>query len=79
VPLKNANPRAGDAGAGTLQASTADTNNQITPAKQERPSFLVTLQPLPGSTDPTQQVWRLLKHALRYYGLRCTSIEEAPR
>jgi hypothetical protein len=41
--------------------------------------FLLELRPTPNCRDPILQVRRLLKHALRYYGFRCTSISEGPR
>jgi hypothetical protein len=75
---RKANPRAGDAGARTLQTSTADTNNQIAPAKQEPPSYVLTLPPLPDCRDPMRQVRWLLKRALRDHGLRCVSAEIRP-
>jgi hypothetical protein len=73
---RNPNRGVGAAPAGTRQkTSTASTNNPIAP-KRQSPQFVLTLRPLPGRTDPTHQLRRLLKHALRYYGFRCTSLSQ---
>jgi hypothetical protein len=73
---KKNGPGGCDARAGTLQTSTASTNTNSNPPVQARPTYVLALRPLPSCRDPIVQVRRLLKHALRYYGLRCTSIEE---
>ena len=42
-----------------------------------RPIFTLRLTPEKHCTDPDRMVRRLLKIALRKFGLRCVSIEEA--
>jgi hypothetical protein len=41
---------------------------------EDRPTFLVSLQPKPG-VDPVRALRRLLKYASRALGLRCTHAE----
>ena len=45
-----------------------------TPTPPARPSFVITLRAEPTCSDPTKALRRLLKIALRRFGLRCTSI-----
>jgi hypothetical protein len=54
------------------------TEAHVKPSANERPIYVVRLQPMPG-TDPIKAVRWLLKAALRLYGLRCLSVREEPR
>ena len=44
----------------------------------ERPTYILKLRPLPDATDPAgiRRLRRLLKAALRVYGLRCVGCVE---
>jgi hypothetical protein len=45
----------------------------------ENPRFQIVLEAIPGfSTNPTKQLARLLKYALRACGLRCRSARRLP-
>ena len=45
--------------------------------KEEKPTFALTLEAVPGSDVPAAiRLKRFLKSALRAYGLRCTRAEE---
>jgi hypothetical protein len=43
-----------------------------------RPSFTVTLTPLPGVADPFRMLRLLLRYALRACGLKCIAIRTNP-
>jgi hypothetical protein len=45
-------------------------------SSNERPKFVLTLQPLPGVADPIRTLRRALKRLLRDHGLRCVSARE---
>jgi hypothetical protein len=47
-------------------------------ADQERPTFVVHLQPTPDCTNPIGALRELLKRALRSWGLRCITLKEIP-
>jgi hypothetical protein len=43
-----------------------------------RPLYKLVLKPEPNCVDPVRALRRLLKRALRQYGLRAVSCEETP-
>ena len=44
----------------------------------DRLTYILTLTPLPDDVPPIYRMRRLLKHALRSCGMRCTDIKEVP-
>jgi hypothetical protein len=42
----------------------------------ERPKFVLTLQPVPGVADPIKALRAALKRLLRDHKLRCLSVHE---
>jgi hypothetical protein len=72
----NGNPR-GAAGARGIRSvnRNACSVTQTLPSDQ-RATFQLTLRAEPNCVDPTRELRRLLKHALRYYRLRCTDYRE---
>jgi hypothetical protein len=77
MATRNANPRAGDAGAGTRQeTSTASTHKPNRPSKQDRPRFLLELRAEPDAISPVHRLRAALKVLGRRFHFTCTSIEE---
>ncbi|MPZ36593.1 MAG: hypothetical protein GEU95_00790 [Rhizobiales bacterium] len=55
----------------------AELNRQSSKTQADtRPTYVVTLRPEPHCPDATRALRRLLKLALRRFGLRATSVEE---
>jgi hypothetical protein len=46
--------------------------------KDERPIYLLTLQPLAG-VEPLRALRIILKRLLRAHGMKCLSVEQSPR
>jgi hypothetical protein len=67
-----------------LHAASGDRSFTLGPSRREAktmktqsPTFIVRLQPQPGS-DPIKALRWILKTSLRQFGMRCIAIDEEP-
>jgi hypothetical protein len=49
------------------------------PTRLDRPTYTIRLEPDPHCANPARALARLLKFALRYCDLKCTSAEEVKK